>query len=830
MAESISMTNASDDIVALEELRKEFSQEGDEQALLKWLELIEKVTQLKNQLYQTELSREENSEIETLLNLAERHLDFRRPYTIAVIGEKGAGKSALINMIFGEYLLPSRDSAEAVTGTVVKVSRRSVADHKESRKTGKVYYDEADLINYIEQECKKHEVIPVFANNSSAPQRLDTDSTLRAVEKRLAANTHARGEARADNALTDLISVLKAMKQHGGLLAEGGETFDLDKGGMLEEFHNHIDEKTDDRSGFVCQTTLVDHAEIDFFSGAVGGDEIVNVDIIDIPGTGISNTRHRKIIQRQLDHQKLDAIILVVAKGTRFGPDTREIIPTITSVIMDDISVERRLDFAERIFLVVNKDDHIYDEQQLNIDLVNLSEKICHGFWERYGKQNIFRLMADAGFIGKLMAAHPEEGARWLKGQSVSSFPTSLMGKGDQWYKTISKFPADCQAKETYSEKFLCGSGAQALLTRLNLFLRSTRFQRDLNQANIRYRLAGSHFYNALARKFETILKRTPSSQPLTDFQSFQAQLRSDFGSQMMEDVERLQKRFEQVWRSLSNDEDTLRVFVSKTKSMMETVIEKVKARTASASFQLDLLNGGGVNTSEDIIFYPLWTKGALPPLKSLDLCILGWFYDESQSLCETMVQELKRHITNCDAMELLDRLSGIWDRADEFRGRLNEKITSTLLTQYTNACRGFIIGRLLEFQVLTEITTGNKEKGSTYGAVEKQVNDKQMNEADRLKKEIDEKYTAAFSNLETAVNKWFLPVLPFLITQDAKAEMKKIATELSVALIQELGDERTSLYKRFFTVKSSEISRAQKLAQDMENLKQFRPTVHEVM
>ncbi|HEX8557506.1 MAG TPA: dynamin family protein [Pyrinomonadaceae bacterium] len=815
----------------VEELRREFPQAGGED-LRRWVELQKEVARLKERLQQLRLPSEGAAEVERLLSLAERHLDFKRPYTIAVIGEKGAGKSALINTFFGEYLLPSRGGAEAVTGTVVKVKRRFAAGG-EARKVGKVYYDEANLVGHVRRECDRHKLTPVFAGGDGDAQRLNVEATLKAVAQKRESLGGAPQGAEQSNALADLQNVLTAMKKYAGLLEGGSEEFDLGDDGKRKEFHDRLDEMSDDRTKEARRTAIVDYAEVEFTSPAGGDGDGVAVELIDVPGTGVNNARHREIIRRQLDPQKLDAVILVVAKATRFGHDTKVVIPLVKSVLMEGVPPAKRLDFAERIFVVVNKDDDIASEQQLNTDLRNLSDDISPGFWERYSKSNIFRVMADAGLIGKLLARHPAEGRAWLNGAQTDRFPATLADKGQQWQKTINKFPEECQAKEDYGDKFLCGSGVTRLTARLHSFLRDTRLKRDLSQAYVRYREAGERAYRILAEGFETIVGRRPSEQPLDDVQAFRGALNTQFSLQIQREVKELLSRFYGARHSLAHDGDSRKAFADRTKAITEAVMAKVRAKTASAEFQEELLRGGKLEPAKDIIHYSLSTRGSLPPLKDLDLLILGWLDDEARGLSETMIAELRGHIARHDVMALLDRLTGVWERADEFKGLFEAGIINTLQRQYSEACRGVVACRLLEFEPVAEITTGGKDRaseqrgGSGFGAVERTTGDKQLPDAHKLKEQIDGKYAETFGKLNDVLNAWLFTLFSFLLTRDAAAEVVAVADNLAVALIQELTREESHLYKHMLAEQAPHIEEAQRLAQELEALKQFRAVTH---
>lgn len=184
----------------------------------------------------------------------------------------------------------------------------------------------------------------------------------------------------------------------------------------IKKFQEFINEEFDLDKRLDSIIHIIDRAEVEAIIEGANKEDLVDVELTDVPGSRVSIERHGSMLREQLDPENTDAIVLVVAQGERFQQDVEELVPIIENVIMGEMKGEERLSAAERIFLMVDEGDVRYNEQQREEDINRLTERICPGFSRKY-ENNIFRVMAQPALITQLLLEYPEEGDKWLQDQ-----------------------------------------------------------------------------------------------------------------------------------------------------------------------------------------------------------------------------------------------------------------------------------------------------------------------------------------------------------------------------------------------------------------------------
>ncbi len=120
------------------------------QHYLKWQLLTKRVRKMRNAISSTKLLPEATK----TLSIAERKLDFSRPYRIVVLGESGAGKSTLINALLGQDRLTTGAGA-AITGTPVYVHplMNSADEH-----VLVTYRDQQEMLRLAVRIAQRHDI------------------------------------------------------------------------------------------------------------------------------------------------------------------------------------------------------------------------------------------------------------------------------------------------------------------------------------------------------------------------------------------------------------------------------------------------------------------------------------------------------------------------------------------------------------------------------------------------------------------------------------------------------------------------------------------------
>lgn len=403
---------------------------------------------------------------ETLLARAEKALNYKRPYHIAIIGVSAAGKSTLINALLGNEFAPVGHLGGAVTGTTMQI----FFNDQKAGTAEVVYRDEANIRSLIERYLIEQYGIDA----SQLPPTLD-ESFSRSVRS-LQVNPQLR------HALADMVDQYNKFLR--GRAEPPRAAFALADPEDEALLRGLISEKEQSNP----PTSLVRFVRYYVRSSHESGQPAIvnlpaNVCLVDLPGAG-GQPLHDIVIKDGI--READAVVFVVLP--RRGEEKDE---AILSEVRKYVSLGT-VESTERVFLVINKWDAIpIDDPLQHPDFArftqDLTRLIAPGpspmLPTRAGEQPYFLTSAALALTAQ----------RALRGEPVDQPDTyEAMAR-----KLRVRLPDTLQPE--HHREVLEASQVPQLIRELNRFARESRIEGQIREG----RFALDQIVGALSETFE---------------------------------------------------------------------------------------------------------------------------------------------------------------------------------------------------------------------------------------------------------------------------------------------------------------------------------------
>lgn len=313
-------------------------------------------------------------------------------FPVAFLGAFSAGKSTIINAVLGDDILPQATKSLTAIPTLIRRgdSNRAVIhylDDKAREELKSLYVEE------LSKELRKSAEVYRKASKAELLNQLGKD-----IE-------HHRSQFGSFNKQ-------KFYEELKALIAGWNRLSGAHKEIALSELPSYVTEDYED-------VLFVDHAEI--YLANVNLPE--NVVLVDLPGLGVVNPRHRKVTKSYVEN---DAKAFVIAMKVFHLLEGEEI------ELLAEIHSQRKR-VLQRAFWVINQWD-VLSGQQKKEELANFEQKIEHyGF--QIAKDRVFRVSALNYLLLKLI----QEG-RLDKSGSIREHVDALK-------KSVGKIPERLEAE-----------------------------------------------------------------------------------------------------------------------------------------------------------------------------------------------------------------------------------------------------------------------------------------------------------------------------------------------------------------------------------------------
>ncbi len=441
---------------------------------------------------------EDKTGFEPLLARAEKALDYKRPYRIAVIGTTGVGKSTLINALLGRKLVLVKDVGKPATGTALEIFLDLPPGGEETARV--TYRTDSNVRALVGEFLSRFDIAP-----AALPDALDKSyvKKLRALEPgdQLGEQTRQEFEGLRDS-LADIVDQFLAVnpktllteyklsnpRHVEDLMALTDENSALNSGpgrcvGLVRSVAYHIKPAPNRQS---LKTLHLPH----------------NVCLVDLPGLD-GSPLHDIIITEGI--KEADAVIFILRPPRILNRGDAYLLNRVRKYI----SLDGAIDAAERVFLVLNavdditRDDH-HTIENLPRDMRDLMDLLAPGYATRFahrggGQQPYFTTSAWVAFNAQ----------NALQGGTIEN-PTTYHSKAV-------KFNVD----ETDHPAMLSASQLPALTQSLTDFARSFRIEGQLREG----RQVLDRITQSLAERYNGEIKLLTNGQGISFVKTEDARL-----------------------------------------------------------------------------------------------------------------------------------------------------------------------------------------------------------------------------------------------------------------------------------------------------------------
>lgn len=272
-------------------------------------------------------------------------------FPVAFLGAFSAGKSTIINAVLGDDILPQATKSFTAIPTLIRKGRANRA-----------------VIHYLSESAREElkqlyleELSKELRKSSDSYRKLSKGELLSSLAKDIEQYKNQFGSFNKQKFFDELKTLIEGWNKLSGAVKEIA----------LAELPSYVTEDYED-------VLFVDQAEI--FLTDVNIPE--NVVLVDLPGLGVVNPRHRKVTKSYVEN---DAKAFVIAMKVFHLLEGEEI-----ELLAEIHSHRKRV--LQRAFWAINQWD-VLSSQQKKEELANFAQKIDHyGF--HIAKDRVFRVSA----------------------------------------------------------------------------------------------------------------------------------------------------------------------------------------------------------------------------------------------------------------------------------------------------------------------------------------------------------------------------------------------------------------------------------------------------
>lgn len=730
-----------------------------------WLRLRNQAEQfstlLKRWAAQPVLPEEAHRRITTaqakLSEVLQKHLNYKRRYTISVAGATGAGKSTLINALIGLNLLATA-KGDSITGTLVTVRQVEAADftpwtvsesppsergNASEQPYGQArfqYYTLDTLTELVAEQCELLGKLPL-ARSEGDPQRLDVATMLTWIgiwsngdaitcaqcgqvpsqKARFCSECGApvapdpQVTANQPGILPSLEKLLRTAQNHLDAISQSSweEVFLLYTGEDLQYLHDAMNELSDrNRDEATRIVPLLERIECEIIAQP-HSDALLQVDLTDVPGSAASNILHEQRVRRYLDPRNVDAVMLVM-DDERPGRAKDELAPMVQKALSSISDPNDLRTAAERTFLVVSTRDRgrdVLGDFQRNVETAvrSVADAIIPGIYnDREWRETkiMDRVMARSGLISQVVRVNKSQAARWRNGERTPFLPPLL--EDEPFFSSMAR--VEKQTGQSEETTVLQWSGIPELREKLRNFLSRSRWDIDIRKAQTLYNEAYAGVAVWLRSEWKQVTGGEATDNPETDFNLLSSDSVERYIGLVQDEAQTVLERFRRVRNTLSRDSEAATTALKDTiitdlQTQMIKIVSTVKTELedyAERPAFRDALFKATQNWRGRFYREPSFAE----ELDKLETFILDQFDLQVVLITDTMAEQWRVNLDK-EAVEqhLVDTCTDLPDAMALINAyRL---IISETSQQYKNACRGVLLYEMMHHQVMDEIMTG---------------------------------------------------------------------------------------------------------------------------
>lgn len=362
----------------LETTIRRYLPDADDKQVSHYVDLLHRLDEVDTFL---ETYPQDKAGYEHLLARAEKALNYKRPYRIAIIGTTGVGKSTLINALLGRPLVLVKDVGKPATGTALEIFLDVPAHKDEIAEI--TYRDEANILTLVDEFLHQFDLqanqLPTSLNKDYHHQLLALTPT-----KQLGEQTQQAFEG-LRTALADIVNQYLTVNRQT-LLTQ----YNLSNPRHIADLMALTDENSGLNSGPGRCIGLVRSVAYHIKPTAKQAqlktlDLPHNVCLVDLPGLD-GSPLHDIIISEGI--KEADAVVFILRPPRILNRGDAYLLNRIRKYI----SLDGAVDSAERIFLVLNAVDDITRDDYRTIenlprDMRDLMDLLAPGYATRFASR-----------------------------------------------------------------------------------------------------------------------------------------------------------------------------------------------------------------------------------------------------------------------------------------------------------------------------------------------------------------------------------------------------------------------------------------------------------
>ncbi len=366
-------TNQYNQPIALMDKIRRFLPDADDSQISRYANLLNRLSDVNKFL---DKHTEDKAGFEYILARAEKALDYKRPYRIAIIGTTGVGKSTLINALLGRKLVLVKDVGKPATGAALEIFLD--IPQGEDEKAIVTYRDETNILDLVAEFLQRYDIDLTLPNTLSREFSYQLEKA--EPGDKLGEQTQQEFEGLKDS-LIDIINQYLTTNP-STLLTE----YKLNNPRHVEELMHLTDENSVLNIGHSRCIGLV--RSVSYHIRPLKDHSLKtlqlphNACLVDLPGLD-GSPLHDIIISEGI--KEADAVVFILRPPRILNRGDSYLLNRIRKYI----SLDGAIDAAERIFLVLNavdditRDDHRTLEN-LPRDMRELMDLLAPGYVTRF--------------------------------------------------------------------------------------------------------------------------------------------------------------------------------------------------------------------------------------------------------------------------------------------------------------------------------------------------------------------------------------------------------------------------------------------------------------